>query len=500
MVVYPCIPEALTYANSYWLILPIVFCCIFQLLYRQYRAPLHEIPGPWLARHTRLWKLYQYSTGQYHFININLHRKYGPIVRVAPGEYSLAGQEAMKTIYASGNDFIKSNWYRSSVPGTATSLFTERDEKWHGILRRKYANSYSVTALLEQEQYVDSTTEYFKQRLHEFVHDEKSVDFGQWLKYYAFDVIGEITFAKRLGFLEGGRDINGILKALDTYFVYASLVGVYWEIHRFTIKIMSLMSSGGPAVMAFAQEEMELRLNKTGDTGRRDFLSRFVAQHKQNPTLFTQEEVKRGCWSNVAAGSDTTAISLRTVFYNLMKHPQCTRALRHEIDTMASEGKISSPVTYRESLTMPYLQAVLKESFRIHGATGFPLERIVPSSGATINGKYFPAGSVVGVNSWVLHYDKEIYGDDVETFRPERWLVEEDQYRKMDRCIFSFGGGARTCIGKNISIMEMSKLVPELIRNFDIELVDPKANWRLHTAWFCNQYGLYCKVSERARD
>lgn len=86
----------------------IIFLYIaFQIVYRQWFAPLHDIPGPWLARHTRLWKLCSYATGRYNNIARELHAKYGPLVRIAPGDFSATGVDALRTIYSAGSGFTK---------------------------------------------------------------------------------------------------------------------------------------------------------------------------------------------------------------------------------------------------------------------------------------------------------------------------------------------------------------------------------------------------------
>ena len=58
---------------------------------------------------------------------------------------------------------------------------------------------------------------------------------------------------------------------------------------------------------------------------------------------------------------------------------------------------------------------------RIHPATGFILERRVPAGGLTLHGVYLPENTIVGVNAWALHYNKDVFGHDVHAFRPERW-------------------------------------------------------------------------------
>lgn len=89
----------------------------------------------------------------------------------------------------------------------------------------------------------------------------------------------------------------------------------------------------------------------------------------------------------------------------------------------------------------------------MHPAVGMSLPRVVPDGGFEVDGKYLPAGSVIGANPWVVHRKEEIFGDDVYAFKPERWLVEDNG--DMHRYFFAFGSGARMCLGRNISWMEM---------------------------------------------
>ena len=69
--------------------------------------PLRDVPGPLLARFTRLWYLRELYRGHYEKTNLEIHRKYGPIVRIAPGEYSVDDVQATKEIYGHGSKFVK---------------------------------------------------------------------------------------------------------------------------------------------------------------------------------------------------------------------------------------------------------------------------------------------------------------------------------------------------------------------------------------------------------
>lgn len=183
------------------------------------------------------------------------------------------------------------------------------------------------------------------------------------------------------------------------------------------------------------------------------------------------------------AGSETTAISLSSVFYYLLKNPRCMEKVYEELDSKAKEGFFgdyeNGLVTWSESQNLPYIDACIKEAFRLHPAPGLTLERIVPPQGAEIAGHFVKGGTIVGCSAWVLHRRKEIFGEDVEVYRPERWLVdeskgkdakdaEEKRIKEMAGTMLHFGSGARTCIGKNISLLEIYKVVPSVLRRFEV--------------------------------
>ena len=85
------------------------------------------------------------------------------------------------------------------------------------------------------------------------------------------------------------------------------------------------------------------------------------------------------------------------VMYHLLKNPATLSALQKEIDTAAREGRISKVVTWKESQTLPYLDACVKEASRLHPPIGFPMERIVPESGLEVDGYFIPPGTRVSM-------------------------------------------------------------------------------------------------------
>jgi cytochrome P450 len=220
-----------------------------------------------------------------------------------------------------------------------------------------------------------------------------------------------------------------------------------------------------------------------------DLLSKFMQARTDRPEFMTDSLVMTMAVSMAFAGSETTAISLSSVFYYLLKNERCMKKLYEELDGKAKEGYFKDNeegiVTWSESQGLDYLDACIKESFRLHPAPGLPLERVVPPQGAEIAGEFVKGGTIVGCSAWVIHRNREIFGEDVEVFRPVGWLVgqgerlgeglgegekegEEKRVRRMEGTMLQFGMGARTCIGKNISLLEIYKLVPSFLRRFEV--------------------------------
>lgn len=211
-----------------------------------------------------------------------------------------------------------------------------------------------------------------------------------------------------------------------------------------------------------------------------DLLAKFIAARELRPEIMSNSMVQTMAVSMAFAGSETTAISLTSVFYYLLRNKSCYNKLMEEIDNAARMGSFSDYetglVTFAEAQKLKYLHAVVQEAFRMHPAAGLPLERIVPPEGAEIAGRYIKGGTNVGCSAWIIHRRPEIFGRNVNMYNPERWLAdptkdgdaEAQRINKMTGMMFQFGMGSRTCIGKNISLLEIYKLIPSLLRRFEV--------------------------------
>ncbi|KAF4334974.1 cytochrome P450 monooxygenase [Fusarium beomiforme] len=505
------------------------------LVKNRYNRGLNKYPGPFLASLTDWWRFWDVYGQRPEVTLQKLHAKHGDIVRLGPNTLSFADPAVLKQIYGLSKGYVKSDFYivqQSVVKGQRlASLFSTTDNDFHSQFRRCVNSAFSMSALVQYEPFVDNTTKLFLEQTEKIFANRSDVcDFTQWLQFYAFDVIGEITYSKRHGFIEKNEDVEGIVAYLGKLFLYVAPIGqipfldllflknpIYLKLSQW-----GLFDSTFP-VARFARARMAERLipelNSDGDSlptsslkkqplGQ-DLLSKFIAAREARPEFMTDTLVQTMAVSMAFAGSETTAITLSAVFYYLLRNPECYQKLKKELDDAAKAGVFSDHetglVTFAEAQKLPYLNACVQEAFRVHPAPGLPLERIVPPQGVEIGGEYIKGGTIVGVSAWIIHNNKDIFGPDTERFRPERWLPdpkldpeeEDKRIKRMTGHMLQFGMGSRTCIGKNISLLEVYKVVPSLLRRFEIDFEDPSKEWRLINAWFVKQTNFDVKFTRR---
>lgn len=201
--------------------------------------------------------------------------------------------------------------------------------------------------------------------------------------------------------MDKGTD-DGAFSQIDAALKSASWVGqipwLYWLDDYLTPYIGSHLgvTNRHGSIRQFAASEVEKRKARGSD--HRDILERLMEIHQQKPVEMDTTAVLSMATSNVFAGSDTTAISINAVLYNVCKYPACKKKLTAEILDRVREGKIGQSIPLEIALNMPYLQASIYEALRLHPAVGMSLPRVVPDGGITIDGNHIPPGVC-----WIYH-------------------------------------------------------------------------------------------------
>ena len=182
----------------------------------------------------------------------------------------------------------------SSLP----AVFNTRDETLHKQIKNPIAPMFSLSSIVTYEAFVDQVLEVmFNQLNQRYVHSRQSFDLGNWLQYFAFDVMGTLTFSKRYGFLEHGQDVNGILGSIWDFMVDAApftqipWLDTWWRKNRVAA---ALRGSTGISVFKYVadciNERQQRAKNKAGSEDdshltARDMLSRFLEVSHNNEAV-----------------------------------------------------------------------------------------------------------------------------------------------------------------------------------------------------------------------
>ncbi|KAI9717181.1 MAG: hypothetical protein M1812_004929 [Candelaria pacifica] len=196
----------------------------------------------------------------------------------------------------------------------------------------------------------------------------------------------------------------------------------------------------------------------------------------------------------VAAGFDTTGTTLTYLFWELCRNRDIQSELRHELKALSPTLAFPTPTPNlpppKDLESLPFLQACIMETLRIHPALPGAQPRIIPPN-ATI-GPYdgIPANVRVSAQAYSLHRNAEAFPEP-EEWRPHRWLDEDGS--EKHRWFWAFGSGGRMCIGSNFAMygtfspnpyeipragsyfrLEMKLVIAAVYTNFCSEIVDDR--------------------------
>lgn len=295
---------ALAFLLAHWL--PILLTSlVVRALYRRYASPLRKYPGPFLASISRLWKVRSTASGRTHLEHIALHRKYGPVVRIAPNEVSVSSPEAARTLLSAGKRFFKTPFYGVFPPPENPDIFTETREDVHAMKKRVANVPYSMAAMQQLSPFINDTIELLVRKIDEHIDRGKGVfDLGDYLHYFAFDVLGEVAFSRSFGFLAEGRDVDNAIKTIDNSQMYNGIVGQVPELDHLLRRnplwqFVPWLSTKNALITRMALEEMARRqpfdkdsagLLRTGD-GRQDLMASLIQGHLKDPERFREGDV-----------------------------------------------------------------------------------------------------------------------------------------------------------------------------------------------------------------
>ncbi|KAJ9677572.1 hypothetical protein PVL29_022515 [Vitis rotundifolia] len=179
------------------------------------------------------------------------------------------------------------------------------------------------------------------------------------------------------------------------------------------------------------------------------------------------------------AGTDTSSSTVEWAIAELIRHPTLMAQAQQELDAVVGRDRL---VTELDLPQLTYLQAIIKETFRLHPSTPLSLPRIASES-CEINGYHIPKNATLLVNVWAIARDPEVWEEPLE-FRPSRFLPGGERpnadVRGNDFEVIPFGAGRRICAGMSLGLRMVHLLTATLVHAFDWELPEGQAAEKLN--------------------
>ncbi|KAH8200810.1 hypothetical protein TruAng_005047 [Truncatella angustata] len=367
----------------------------------------------------------------------------------------------------------QSNWYRIFVlPDYRTSSpLGIRDPKEKAQLNKHFQPGFQHQHVIRSEPHMDEVMTTFFSWLDRHSADGTPMKMGEFFSYAAYDVTGEVTFSKSFGFTEKGEDIGGAVAVNEAMELFFVVLGYFrnWSLllcNPLTtwLEILPLGYMGSTAKKVLAERR------KTPDA-RFDIAAHwFRALDKvgDNDNTWNEDRIVAAAISNLGAGSDTVSCG--------MQHSDGWQRIREEIGVAQRNGECQDPIiTYNDAAKLPYLQCALKEALRIFAPIPMGLPRVAPKGGVRFGDSFFPEGTILSVNPYVIQTSKALWGLDAGEFKPERWLAPDAG--RLEKFFCPWGAGWSTCPGQHIARIQMSKMAATLVRDYDVKQVDPKEEW-----------------------
>ncbi|KAG8737441.1 hypothetical protein FRC10_008176 [Ceratobasidium sp. 414] len=341
--------------------------------------------------------------------------------------------------------------------------------------------------------------------------------------FLAFDIIGDLAFGAPFGMIAAQKDIAPMLEqatagekpeikyvpavqVLNNRGDYSASMGVLPKWIRPWMKYIPWYAQGNTAVQCLAgmavaaverrlqfglpeevvDEEEEMEGNVTKGKKRTDLLEKLMQGKDEKGEPMGREELTAEALQQLIAGSDTTSNSSCAITYYLAANPSVQRKLQAELDSVLPSTRSPHPPTnqagspplpspsvaakFADVKTLPYLQACVNEGLRLHSTSGVGLPRVIPA-GLTLEvcGETFNEGTVLSVPTYSIHHNEEVWGENSEAYRPERWLE-----REVGKEFNPFSFGPRACVGRNLANMEMLLIIASIFHRYEFELVEPK--------------------------
>ncbi|KAI0154616.1 cytochrome P450, partial [Xylariaceae sp. FL1272] len=446
-------------------------------VYRLFFHPLAHFPGPKLAAISRWYEAYYdvVKDGQYTFKIKELHKKYGPIIRISPFELHVSDPDFYPEIYRQDGVWDKYAWAADAIVAPGATMFTP--SHFTHRARRLPLNPFFSRAKISSS----SSQDLLRRHLDKLVYQisrhisEKSgrINVGAALNAFTRDVANDVIIERECDSLS--RDGFDFEASMNPGPIWRLTKHVRW----FNRALRALPNF---VFQRIAGEGMRAFYRHLGET--LTALQRLMAKAKEDPNASSENNIVQAILTSklpdsdktferifedlstiMGAGVETTAGVLRMMLFHTYTSPTILSHLRSELATIPS---LTTDVSLKALEKLPYLTAVLHEGLRLSPAVATRMSRIAPDRDLFYQNLRIPAGTPVGMTTLLMHTDEDVFPDPMR-FDPGRWLEGGEMKKTMPNGFAPFGRGTRVCVGMHLAWAELYLVTATLVRGSDFD-------------------------------
>jgi len=168
-------------------------------------------------------------------------------------------------------------------------------------------------------------------------------------------------------------------------------------------------------------------------------------------------------------GSETSSNTLSFAILYLSQNQQAQAKAQQELDRVVGTSR---QISLTDKSSLPYTEAIILETLRLSSllTLGSPHRMI---SDTMFQGYFLPKGTVILANLYGIHHNPKIWGEDVNSFRPERFLNDDETQVVRNEALIPFGTGKRQCLGEGLARDTLFIFLASILHKFSIQL-DPE--------------------------
>ncbi|KAI0013044.1 cytochrome P450 [Xylariaceae sp. FL0662B] len=462
---------------------------------------LRHIPGSFWISSSKLWQVATQIKGNWYLELRKVGDQYGDLFRIGPNQLMTTDVDIIRRMAHSKSMYSRSPFYQTFrfIP-TQDNSFSMLDDEEHVQRRTKLGLGYTGNMHVEAgvDQQCARLVDLIERKFVSTSADYRPLNLTAASYYFAMDCVGVIFYGKPFGCLDEGEDVHKFVKWNEDFFSTAIVISNFHWLTKIFFKppfnkiYPSPLDKDGVGkylALAHAAVERSFEDEKLCPNALASFIQHGV----------TKEEAVNELMLQVVAGTDSTATGIRMTLLHLVSNPITYNKLKSEIDEAILQGKISGPIKDSEARQLPYLQAVIKEGLRAFPVVTATFFKRVPKGGDVISGYFVPEGTEIGHNVLGIMRSKKYWGEDVDVFRPERWLeADEETFEMMSGVLETlWGSGRYKCLGRAVAQIELNKVYVELLRRFDFAVVTPQNPVNIINSGFFLMSEMKMRVTKR---